>query len=151
MAIRRLISCPALRDGHSMQSADSRKPYVLAIDDEQAVRSLLETALPLGGLHVLLAVTGLEGIEIFKRRHNDIGVVLLDIFMPGLNGIETCRLLRELDPGIPVCFMTGHNSDEMSNDLREFQAPILQKPFGLVALRDMLHGLINSRAFVSAV
>ena len=61
------------------------------------------------------------GSHVFKCRHDEIGVVLLDVWMPGLNGIEACRLLRKLDPAMPICFMSGNYADEISADVREFQ------------------------------
>jgi CheY-like chemotaxis protein len=134
-----------------MQPHGPRKQFVLAIDDEQAIRSMLQAALPIGGFPVLLAATGLEGIELFKRRHDDIGVVLLDLCMPGLDGIETCKLLRELDQDVPVCFMTGYSFDEFGADTRQFHAPLLQKPFGLPALFAALRHLIDTKALENHV
>jgi CheY-like chemotaxis protein len=133
------------------QSGGSRKQFVLAIDDEQAIRAMLQAALPIGGFEVLLAATGLEGIELFKRRREDIGVVLLDLCMPGLSGIETCKRLRELDPDVPVCFMTGYTFDEIGADPHAFHAPLLQKPFGLPALFAALRRLIETRAPVNYI
>jgi DNA-binding response OmpR family regulator len=131
-----------------MQADVCRKRIVLAIDDEPAIRSLLQSALPAGGFDVLLAASGMEGIEVF--RHDEICVVLLDVCMPGLNGMETCKRLRELDAGMPVCFMTGHNSDEMRVQLSKLHVPVLQKPFNLSAFLAVLNGLINARTLVHA-
>jgi CheY-like chemotaxis protein len=77
-------------------------------------------------------------------------VVLLDVCMPGLNGMETCKRLCELDAGMPVCFMTGYNSDEIRVQLSKLHVPVLQKPFNLSALLAVLNGLINARTLVHA-
>jgi two-component system, cell cycle sensor histidine kinase and response regulator CckA len=133
-----------------MQADVCRKRIVLAIDDEPAIRSLLKSALPAGGFDVLLAASGIEGIEVFKLRHEEISIVLLDVCMPGLSGIETCKRLRELDAAVPVCFMTGYNSDEINVQLSKLHVPILQKPFNLPALLATLNGLINARTLLHA-
>jgi CheY-like chemotaxis protein len=136
---------PAIwRDGLAMQPDQSEKRTVLAVDDEPAIRSLLRSSLPSGGFKALVAASGLEAIELFTQRHDEIGVVLLDICMPGLNGVETARLLREIDRDLPLCFMTGYLSDEIKLDLSEFRAPLLYKPFSLAALFGILLGQIRS-------
>jgi CheY-like chemotaxis protein len=133
-----------------MRSDMFHKRIVLAVDDEPAIRSLLKSALPAGGLEVLIAASGLEAIELFKRGQGDIGVVLLDLCMPGLSGIETGKRLRELDSGVPLCFMTGYYSEEVGAQLNEFRAPLLQKPFDLLALINVLTKLIKSPTVVNA-
>jgi uncharacterized protein (TIGR03067 family) len=135
----------------SMQFNVSHKRIVLAVDDEPAIRTLLMFGLPSGGFEVIVASSGSEAIELFKRREDDIGVILLDVCMQGAEWVETGRILRELDPEVPLCFMTGYHSEEVGNQVGQFHAPVLQKPLSLAALFCVLTRLINSRDLASAL
>ena len=82
------------------------RPAVLVVDDEEAVRKVLEIALRLSGLEVRLAASGEEAVELC-RRDGGVGVALLDVQLPGLDGPQTLAALRGLDPGLVCCFMSG--------------------------------------------
>ena len=61
------------------------------------------------GLAVWLAADGPEAVELYRGHRDTIDVVLLDVQMPGLDGPATLTALREFDPGVLCCFMTGHS------------------------------------------
>ena len=82
------------------------RPAVLVVDDEEAVRKVLEIALRLSGLEVRLVANGEEAVELC-RRDGGVGVALLDVQLPGLDGPQTLAALRGLDPGLVCCFMSG--------------------------------------------
>ena len=82
------------------------RPAVLVVDDEEAVRKVLEIALRLSGLEVRLAASGEEAVELC-RRDGGVGVALLDVQLPGLDGPQTLAALRGLDPDLVCCFMSG--------------------------------------------
>jgi diguanylate cyclase (GGDEF)-like protein len=85
---------------------------VLVIDDDPANRQLLRLELEEGGFRVETAESGEEGLR--KALHWAPEVILLDIRMPGLDGIETCRRLKEVaeTASIPVVFVTGYEDDD---------------------------------------
>ena len=83
------------------------RPAVLVVDDEEAVRKVLEIALRLSGLEVRLAASGEEAVELCRRDGGSIGVVVLDVQLPGLDGPQTLAALRGLDPDLVCCFMSG--------------------------------------------
>jgi diguanylate cyclase (GGDEF)-like protein len=80
---------------------------VLVIDDDAMVRMIVAEALAESGYEVSVASSGEEGVERFQAAPADL--VLLDVMMPGLNGYQTCQLLRTLPAGetVPVIVMTG--------------------------------------------
>ena len=80
---------------------------VLVVDDESTIRDLLNIFLPTKGLKVILAANGEEALELAKK--NIPKVILLDIKMPGIDGMETCRRLRagEQTRYIPVIMVTA--------------------------------------------
>lgn len=78
---------------------------VLVIDDDELVRETLRTALEGAGYRVVMAPEGEEGVALFHTAPTD--VVLCDIFMPGMEGIETIRMLRRWNPEVKIVAISG--------------------------------------------
>jgi len=111
---------------------------ILVIDDEPVLRDSLEVALKTSGYEVLTARTGEEGLERFKKENPDL--VLLDHWLPGINGDEVLRRIKEEDPEIPVIIMTAQGSIEMAVSSMKMGAfDFLVKPFDL----DQVEALIK--------
>src|ERR1700757_5182413 len=79
---------------------------ILIIDDEAAIRESLETLLSLEGYAVDMATTGEEGLD--RIEHNTYDLVLLDLALPGKNGLEILQLIRESEPSLPVLLITAY-------------------------------------------
>ena len=111
---------------------------ILVIDDEPILRDSLEIALKTSNYEVLTARTGEEGLEQFKNERPDL--VLLDHWLPGINGDEVLRRIKEEDSEIPVIIMTAQGSIEMAvNSMKMGAFDFLVKPFEL----DQVEGLIK--------
>ncbi|MFN7980328.1 MAG: response regulator [Vicinamibacterales bacterium] len=80
--------------------ANSRKGTILVVDDEEIMREILQTLLTREGYEVKLAASGEAGLELARSRPFDCAVV--DIMMPGINGIETLDELRRIDEDLAV-------------------------------------------------
>ena len=85
---------------------------ILVIDDEQMMRSLAEKILSRAGFEVGLAGSGEAGLKLLKEDKAKIDMVLLDLTMPGLSGLETLRKIRDIKPNIPCIISTGKNVTE---------------------------------------
>ena len=83
---------------------------VLVVDDEPALRRALKTSLSASGFLVEEARSGEEALNSFGPGRCDL--VLLDINMPGIGGMETCRQLRELDPEVGIVMVTVRDSED---------------------------------------
>ncbi len=100
------------------------------VEDEPAVRKMLDVALRHYGFDVREAGGGDEAIEVFERHRDTIDVVLLDVQMPTIDGPQTLAALRALDPTVRVVFMSGNTGDYSAEDLLGRGAlHVLQKPF----------------------
>ena len=97
------------------------KGKILVVDDEADVRDLIKLQLEEKGLNTLEAVDGQNAIDILKSGDNmvNVGLILCDIRMPKVNGVECIRFLREQAPGIPVVVITGYPDPGLANDLKE--------------------------------
>jgi len=110
---------------------------ILVIDDEPILRESLEVALKVSGYEVISARTGEEGLEQFRKENPDL--ILLDHWLPGINGDEVLRRIKEEDPEIPIIIMTAQGSIEMAVNLMKMGAfDFLVKPFELDQVEDLI-------------
>ena len=116
---------------------------ILVIDDEPSIRDLLDTLLCRKGYDVVLAESGRKGLEVFRREHPD--VVVLDIKMPGMDGITVLQQVRSLNPSQPVIILTGAGSPETEQQVRALGVTeFVEKEFSLHRLGESLKRLLNN-------
>jgi DNA-binding response OmpR family regulator len=124
----------------------SNEPGVLVVDDEHLVRIMVQLGLERDGFKVLLAANGREALDLFRAHREEIAVLLLDVRMPGLDGVQTLDSLRALDCEVPACFMSGTTGAHEPDELLECGAAyVIAKPFQLDELAGVLK-LLTSRA-----
>jgi PAS domain S-box-containing protein len=100
---------------------------ILVVDDEESIREMMRMSLELDGYEVVTACDGTSALELFRAKAPD--VVLLDVRMPGMDGVEVLRAMKEMDPAAEVIIVTGHGDMEMAIDcLRQEAANFLLKP-----------------------
>jgi DNA-binding NtrC family response regulator len=110
---------------------------ILVVDDEPILRDSLEVALKTSNYEVIAARTGEEGLEQFKNGKPDL--VLLDHWLPGINGDEVLRKIKEEDPDIPVIIMTAQGSIELAvNSMKMGAFDFIVKPFELDQVEDLI-------------
>jgi two-component system OmpR family response regulator len=137
--------CAAVTDPRRRDGEDERQPRgpapggILIVDDEPAIQQLLETVVSRRGFRVWLAANGNEAVEIYLRHGHDIEVVFLDVCMPGADGPATLAGLREINPRVCCCFMSGHTRAYSEADLLARGAmAVVAKPFKLSEIEKML-------------
>jgi anti-anti-sigma factor len=100
---------------------------ILIIDDEKPTLAMFRLFLTAYGYEVLLAENGVQGLEIFRREKPPI--VLTDIKMPGLDGLEVLRQVKEIDPRAEVIVISGHGDMELAMRALQLNASdFLSKP-----------------------
>jgi CheY-like chemotaxis protein len=99
---------------------------VLVVDDEPSLLRLVIMILKENGHTVLSASSGVEALMLYSSYRSEIHLVLTDVQMPGMNGIELARRLRALNPSVKIVLMSGFVPDdiELPKDLQ-----LLSKPF----------------------
>ncbi len=103
---------------------------ILVADDESVVRNFARSALENRGYKVLLADNGESAVEVFRREHKAINVVLLDFTMPVMNGEETFDHLRLISPDVPVILSSGFSEQTAAEHFHGRRlAGFLQKPY----------------------
>ena len=116
---------------------------VLVADDEEMLRSLLCHTLERHGFRVVLAEDGREALKLY-RELTKVDLVLLDLRMPRMDGLETCRRIRALSPRVPILLMTGYQEGQPAQNLDSLDIQgILQKPFRTRDLRERLRQVMG--------
>jgi PAS domain S-box-containing protein len=103
---------------------------VLVADDDEAVRAVTKDMLERYGYRTLTARDGREALELYEEHARDIDLVLLDMTMPVMDGVETLQALRRLRPEVPVLLSSGHAESEAESRLGdERPSGFIQKPY----------------------
>jgi len=112
---------------------------VLLVDDEPLVVKVARRMLERMGYSVLTACDGATALELFRSRGDEIGCVLLDLSMPGMDGPQTLRELRKIDQAVPVLLSSGFSATTLAERVvgLEFNG-FVQKPYRLSLLRAKL-------------
>jgi len=108
---------------------------ILVIDDEDGVRDITKEQLETLGYKVLVASSGIEGLDIYKKDMDKIDLILLEMIMPKMTGKETLDALRKIKANVKVVLMSGFSQDNKSAEiLQKGIMGFLQKPFMLSEL-----------------
>ncbi|HMK33691.1 MAG TPA: response regulator [Desulfomonilaceae bacterium] len=100
---------------------------VLVVDDEESIRNLMRMTLELDGYEVFTATDGPDALDLLKRTAAE--VVLLDVRMPGMGGIEVLGRMKAMNPDVEVIIITGHGDMDMAIEcLRKQASNFLTKP-----------------------
>ncbi|MBD3169663.1 MAG: response regulator [candidate division Zixibacteria bacterium] len=117
---------------------------ILVVDDEVFVRDLLQEFLGKQGYDVSLAESGEAAIQ--HSADNDVDVALVDLKMPGIDGLETLKRMRDIDPNTPIIIMTGYPTIETSiKALRLGAYDYVIKPFKLNELKAAVEKALKER------
>jgi DNA-binding NtrC family response regulator len=116
---------------------------ILVIDDEEGIRSLLDTLLSRKGYEVVLAASGQKGLELFRRERPD--VVVLDLKMPEMDGVTVLKQIRCVDQRLPVIVLTGVGTPETEQQVYSLGVnEFVEKEFSLHRLGDSLKRLLDT-------
>jgi PAS domain S-box-containing protein len=132
------VEKPRLLRGHN--------ELVLVVDDEEPVRKLAQSALERYGYRVLLAAHGAEALSLYKPHQGEIDVVVTDMIMPVMDGFETIKALKALNPNVKIVGSSGlasRNGRAKATDagVRHF----LPKPYTTETILNTLHEVLSAK------
>jgi CheY-like chemotaxis protein len=114
------------------------------VDDDPLILAMTERALRRFGFEIITAADGPTAVEIYREEGHAIDLVLLDVTMPNMNGIDTCLALHDLDPELQVIFSSGYDAGVTeSAELPDCVRAFVQKPYRPSELAALLQGLID--------
>ena len=117
---------------------------ILVVDDEEIVRHTLEEFLTYLGHHADGVEDGLSGLRALEKGHYDAAIV--DIRMPGLDGMSFLSRSKTMWPDLPIIIVTGHGSDETREEAMHAGAfAFLAKPFRFDDIKDLMEDICPSQ------
>jgi CheY-like chemotaxis protein len=138
-------SAEASPEGPAKRSDWTGSGTVLLVDDEQHVRAVGRRMLERLGFEVLAACNGHEALDLFRKDEGRIRCVLLDLTMPGMDGEETFRELRGIDPNVRVVIISGYSEQEVvSRFSGQGLSGFIYKPFKIDSLATALKAALDS-------
>jgi CheY-like chemotaxis protein len=149
------MSISVLKNSECTQLEKKPEPYpeiisienitILLIDDEEMVVKITEKMLRKIGYKVLKAISGYEGLEIFKAFRNQIDIVICDMIMPKMDGLELVHRIRAIDPCVKVLLSSGSLIDEDEKDVvnRGFDG-LVKKPYMINDLSHKIESILQT-------
>ena len=120
---------------------------IILVEDEEAVRELVMEGLQRDGYSILAAGNALEALSLIERHSRPIDLLLTDLRMPGMNGIDLARRLMPLHPGMKVLLMSGYSEEEIGEFVqKEPGTAFLQKPVTPSLLSRKVREVLDTRS-----
>ena len=114
------------------------------MDDEEPVSFFLKRLLVLEGFSVVTASNGQEAIETYKASQEDIDLILMDIVMPVMDGVEAVAEIKRFDPSVPVLLMSAYDKDTFEG---VSQMCFIRKPMKPQDLISTINGLLAKNIY----
>ena len=118
---------------------------VLVVDDHDSTRQTIVRMLEAGGFTVLAASSAAEALDRLTQQSGDIDIVLSDVTMPGMTGIDLSYHIREQYPSMPVAIVSGDVSELERHIIGRADVPFIKKPFHAESLYSALRDAIRRR------
>ncbi len=136
---------PTVDSPVGVYASDGPKPkHLLVIDDEDMVRNYAVRALRTLGYRASFCADGEEAVRYYRDNHHDIDLVLLDLIMPRMGGLETFRELKHINPNIRALLISGYTDHNVVEQLRsEGVLGFVNKPFEIEALAKELASYLD--------
>jgi two-component system cell cycle sensor histidine kinase/response regulator CckA len=124
---------------------------ILIIEDEEIVRNLACRGLRDHGYTVIEASNGVEALEYMQRHPGTVDLVISDVVMPELGGRELGQVLAEMDPNLPVLYMSGYTGEDVvQRGLLDPGAPFQQKPFTPAGLATKVRAMLDRQRLTAS-
>ncbi|HEY0627463.1 MAG TPA: response regulator [Allosphingosinicella sp.] len=117
---------------------------ILIVDDDRDVRAMISRALQELGYRPLEADGGPAALALLQG--NKVDLVILDYMMPGMDGTEVAREIAAIDPDLPIIFSTGHSALRTLRNAAGEDISVLEKPFALNELANLISEKLSERA-----
>jgi len=117
---------------------------VLLVDDDVMIRETVGVILEDLGYRVLLAQGGREGLAMYQEYTSDIALVLLDMTMPDMNGLQCLQALRAVNPDVRIVLSSGYQERDVAKDIADYAVDgFVQKPYDPERLDEVLKRVLN--------
>jgi CheY-like chemotaxis protein len=123
------------------------RPGILVVDDDVMLLRLLDAVFSRQGFAVWTATAGARAIDVYRQNQQAISLVLLDVCMPAMDGPQTLRELRRINPDVRACFMSGFTARYVPEELMSVGGlRFIEKPFEPLPLAEQMWQLASGAA-----
>ncbi len=143
---------PAVQVNAKAETADSLAPFdktrgtILLVDDEEALRTIGSSLLNAMGFSTLSAANGIEALELYMVRRDEIDLVMLDLIMPKMGGTEAYHELRKTAPVVPIIICSGYGAEAVEDVIaNDIHVRFVIKPYKPLELRDLMVEMITNQ------
>jgi len=120
---------------------------ILVVEDETAIRKVTEDVLKRNGYNVIAVTNGTEAVSAYAARSAEIDVVLTDVMMPMMDGVDLTRTLKKMTPDLKMIVCTGQATEFRQAELKNLGVKVfLQKPYATEKLLTTLHEVIHAKS-----
>jgi len=135
----------SLGNEKEMRNDCKRGASILVVDDDKQIGELVKKMLGELGYDVLLAFNGQEAIDIYREKHDEIDIVLLDVILPGKTASETNAELHRINPDVKVLLSSGYskNNRDAEQLLNNGDSMFIQKPYRIKDLSDIINKTLS--------
>jgi DNA-binding NtrC family response regulator len=116
---------------------------ILLIDDEEELVTTLKERLAYREIDADYSLNGADAIQ--KVRHNEYDVLILDLKLPGIGGLETLRVIKAERPNLPIIMITGHGGSDVTDDFSREVFEFLPKPIAIDKLVQSIYEAMKSK------
>jgi two-component system cell cycle sensor histidine kinase/response regulator CckA len=137
---------PEKEEDPRSEMPETGNELILVVDDEQVILSLARDMLQAHGYDTLLAESGEEAIDLYSKHGGRISLVILDMVMPRMGGLETFLELKKLDPKVRAILSTGYSQNDKAQEILNHGARgFLQKPYQVNTLLSKVRNVLDAR------
>jgi len=129
----------------SHPSSDGKPKTILVVEDAADVCELTSEMLQRAGFHVLQAANGYRALELWREHGPSIDLLLIDVMMPEMSGVQLVERIKQSRRDIKVLYMSGYPAHPSRGDaLVDTETPLLTKPFTMRALKEMVQQVLDA-------
>jgi PAS domain S-box-containing protein len=124
----------------TIETAISAKSTILLVEDDDMLRTMESALLETLGFSTITAANGREALELYKARINEIDLIMLDLVMPEMGGVEAYHELRKIDLEVPIIICSGYGVESVADIIEtDVRASFLHKPYNTGELLRVLN------------
>jgi len=127
------------------------KDLVLCVDDEPTLLRTFPIVLARAGFRVAVPENGVDGLKAFLRLRNEVCLILADVVMPVMSGIEMAEAILHLEPQTKILLMSAYSDESTLRQVRRSGFPLIGKPFNLATLIEQIRSMVAAQDPASAV
>lgn len=136
---------PHLSELTEFRELRKRSGLILAVDDDEITRRAFRDLLEYHGHHVIMAEGGAQALQILYEKGDEISLVILDLFMPGMDGMEAYRRIKELKPALKILVSSGYPIDDKTGKLLSAEmVHFISKPFKVEEFLSLVESMLGS-------